>query len=147
MKLSIITLSAFSLLTLGTFNGCNTPAEKVENAENKVAEANKDLVKANEEYLADIAKFKAETDEKTAANAKALAEFKLRVATEKKETREAYNKKIAELEKKDSDLKKRLADYKANGKDNWQIFKAEFSRDMDELGKAFKDLTVKNVKN
>lgn len=147
MKLSLLTLSAFSLFALGTFNGCNTPAEKVEKAETKVAEANKDLDQANEEYTADIEKYRVENAAKVAANDKALAEFKIRIASEKKETREAYLKKIAELEKKDSDLKKRLADYKATGKDNWQIFKTEFNHDMDELGKAFKDLTVKNVKD
>jgi ribonucleotide reductase alpha subunit len=31
-------------------------------------------------------------------------------------------------------------------KDNWETFKTEFSRDMDELGNAFRDLTVKNTK-
>lgn len=147
MKLSLLTLSAFSLFAIGTFNACTTPAEKVENAETKVAEANKALDKANEEYTADIEKYRVENAAKVAANDKALAEFKIRIASEKKETREAYLKKIAELEKKDSDLKKRLADYKATGKDNWQIFKTEFSHDMDELGKAFKDLTVNNVKD
>ena len=55
-------------------------------------------------------------------------------------------KKIDELEQKNSELKKRLDDYKADGKEKWEKFKAEFSHDMDELGKAFKDLTVKNVK-
>ena len=39
-----------------------------------------------------------------------------------------------------------MDEYKAEGKEQWEEFKAEFSRDMDELGKAFKDLTVKNEK-
>ena len=39
-----------------------------------------------------------------------------------------------------------MDDYKADGKDKWETFKAEFSHDMDELGHAFKGLTVKNVK-
>ena len=39
-----------------------------------------------------------------------------------------------------------MDDYKETGKENWLIFKMEFNRDMDELGQAFKDLTVKNVK-
>ncbi len=43
-------------------------------------------------------------------------------------------------------MKKKMENYKEEGKDKWEIFKAEFSHDMDELGKAFKDLTVKNVK-
>ena len=50
------------------------------------------------------------------------------------------------MEQKNTDLKRRLDDYKQDGKENWEKFKIEFNRDMDELGKAFKDLTVKNVK-
>ena len=42
-------------------------------------------------------------------------------------------------------MKKKMDDYKAEGKEQWEAFKTEFSHDMDELGQAFKDLTVKNV--
>ena len=44
------------------------------------------------------------------------------------------------------DMKKAMADYKAEGKANWISFKEEFNHDMEEFGAAFKDLTVKNVK-
>ena len=43
-------------------------------------------------------------------------------------------------------MKKRLEEYKDEGQEKWTSFKSEFNHDMDELGKAFKDLTVKNVK-
>jgi hypothetical protein len=29
---------------------------------------------------------------------------------------------------------------------NWDVFKAEFSRDMNELGKSLNDFTIKNKK-
>lgn len=50
-----------------------------------------------------------------------------------------YDKKIAELEQKNSDIKKRMDDYKAKDKENWAAFKIEFSHDMDELGNSFSD--------
>jgi len=43
-------------------------------------------------------------------------------------------------------MKLKMDNYKLEGKENWEKFKMEFSHDMDELGKAFSDLTVKNVK-
>ena len=43
-------------------------------------------------------------------------------------------------------MKKSMDDYKAGGKEQWEKFKAEFNHDMDELGKAFKDLSVDNKK-
>ena len=39
-----------------------------------------------------------------------------------------------------------MADYKADGKANWEVFKAEFNRDMDELGAAIKSFGEKNNK-
>lgn len=43
-------------------------------------------------------------------------------------------------------MKKKMDDYNMDGKENWEKFKTEFNHDMDELGQAFKDLTVNNVK-
>ena len=85
-------------------------------------------------------------EEKISAYEKIIAEFKAKIAKEKKENIAKYEKTIAELEQKAGDMKKKLADVKEEGKDKWTTFKAEFSHDMDELGHAFKDLTVKNVK-
>ena len=146
MKKSILALAASALITGAFLTSCNTPAKKVENAENEVKEANKELDKANEEYLADIESYRKETADKIAANDRSIAEFNARIKREKMDAKADYKKKIAELEQKNSDMKKKMDDYKAEGKENWEKFKAEFSHDMEEIGKAFKDLTVKNVK-
>jgi NAD-dependent DNA ligase len=53
--------------------------------------------------------------------------------------------KLAELEQKNMELKEKLADYKDDGNEDWNAFKVEFSHDMNALGKAFSDLTVKNT--
>jgi len=53
---------------------------------------------------------------------------------------------LATLENKNNDLKIKLANFKEDSQDNWESFKTEFSKDMNELGQAFKDLTTDNVK-
>ena len=63
---------------------CNSPAKKVENAEEKVLEANKDLKKANQEYVTDMENYRKETAIKVAANEKTIADFNIRIASEKK---------------------------------------------------------------
>jgi hypothetical protein len=147
MKKSILIIAACAFITTGAImTSCNTSAEKVEAAENNVIQANKDLDQANQEYLVDIENYRMETANRIAANEQAIADFNARMEHEKKAVRVEHKKKIAELEQKNRDMKKKLEDYREDGKENWQIFKAEFSHDMDELGKAFKDLTVKNVK-
>ena len=146
MKKLLTVFLTTSVLSLFILTSCSTPAEKVVNAEYKVTDANKDLDKANTEYLADITSYRKETADKIAANDKSIADFNARIANEKKDAKADYKNKIDALEKKNSDMKKRMDDYKADGKDKWEIFKIEFSHDMDGLGKAFKDLTVKNAK-
>ncbi len=139
-------VNALLFLSVIFLAGCNTPAQKVENAENKVADANEDLDRANEEYVKEIAQYRAETNERILANDKSAAEFKKRIENDKKDAKADYNKRIAELEQKNSDMRRKMDDYKADTKENWEKFKTEFNHDMDELGTAFKDLTVKNVK-
>jgi len=75
-----------------------------------------------------------------------IADFKSRIANEKKAVKDEYNKKIAELEQKNADTQKKLNEYKADSKEKWEMFKSEFNRDMDELGTALSNLTVKNNK-
>ncbi|MBK9318793.1 MAG: hypothetical protein IPM91_08215 [Bacteroidetes bacterium] len=53
---------------------------------------------------------------------------------------------MADLEDRNSKLKQRLAEFKADSKDGWVSFKAEFNHDMEELGNAMKDLTTDNKK-
>ncbi|MDZ4713927.1 MAG: hypothetical protein SH819_00520 [Cytophagales bacterium] len=146
MKSSILTLIASASLAMAILAGCNTPAENVSDAQKGVNEANADLDKANKAYLADVESYRKEAAEKIATNDRSIAEFNLRIRQEKQEARIAYEKKISALEQKNSDMKKRLQDYKAQGLENWKAFKAEFARDLDELGQGFKDFTVKNNK-
>ncbi len=142
MKNSILRLSSFALVAGTIFTSCSNSSEKVENAEKNVAQANIDLAKANDEYTADLAKYKQETDDKINANMKSIEEFNTRIEHEKKEAKADYKKKIAELEQKNTDMKKKMDEYKAEGKEKWETFKTEFSNEMDALGKSFKELTT-----
>jgi uncharacterized phage infection (PIP) family protein YhgE len=146
MKKSFLIQAAFAVALCSGVACCNTPAQKVENAEESVKEANKALDDANKEYLADIENFRKKSADKIAENERSITEFNERIAREKQIAKNDYKKKIALLEQQNSDMKKKMDDYKAEGKEKWSAFKAEFSRDMDELGQGFKDLTVKNNK-
>lgn len=146
MKKSNFTNAALAFTITIMFIGCNTSSEKVEDAKQDVIEANKDLAKANEEYLADLENFRKVVAERIATNDQIIIDFNERISKEKKEAREEYRKKINALDLKNSDMKKKIAEYKSNGKDSWEMFKTEFNHDMDELGKAFTDLTKDNVK-
>ena len=69
MKKSILMLAASSVLLL---TNCNTPAEKVEKAQENVNDANQDLNKAEEEYVKEIEDYKHETATQVAENEKKI---------------------------------------------------------------------------
>jgi len=146
MKKSILILAGVVFTTSAILISCNTPAEKVQNAKEDVVAAKVALDKAQQEYIEDLTNYRKATAEKIAENEKIAADFRVKIVNEKREAKAAYETKLAELEKKNSEMKNKIDGYQSNNKDSWQAFKAEFNRDMDELGKAFKDLTVKNVK-
>lgn len=139
MKKSILTLTASVFIAGAILTSCNASAEKAENTENKVAET----IKVNEEYIMDIENYRVATAGKIEANNQNIAEFKARIEQQKKEARADYKKKVAELEQKNTDMKKKMDDYKADGKEKWETFKAEFNLEMDVLSESFKDLTAK----
>lgn len=139
MKKSILGITLCAVFAGAYLTSCKSATEKVEDAEAEVIVANEDLDNANIEYLAEIENYRKESAEKFAANQKSIDDFNNRKADKKMEAKADYDQKIAELNQKNSDLKKRMDDYKAEGNENWIAFKIEFGRDMDELGKSFSD--------
>ena len=139
MKKSILKQGLAVLFIGAMIISCDSPSKKVEKAEADVEAADKALEEANEAYFEDMANFRLQTDERIAANEKVIAEFNERIAKEKLDAKTDYKAKIAELEAKNNDLKKKMADYKAEGKENWEAFKIDFNKDMDALGLAIEN--------
>jgi|WetSurMetagenome_2_1015567.scaffolds.fasta_scaffold109767_1 DNA repair exonuclease SbcCD ATPase subunit len=149
MRNSVLTLTALAIIAGTMFCSCQSSEKKVENAKGNLKDAKAKVVEAQDELnssKAEYQKFKQESEEKITANEKKIAEFKAKIANEKAENKGVYDKDIAWLEQKNTDLKTKLDSYQGEGRENWEKFKKEFNHDMDELGKAFNDFTVKNVK-
>ena len=144
MKKRVLIAIASAFATATSFTSCNSPAQKVENAQEKVNEANENLDKANEEYQADIERCRRESAQRFEANDRTIAELKAEMRSDKKAAKAEYRRKVEELEQRNNDLRVRMNDYKADGRDNWERFKIEFNHDMDDLGRSFRDLTTTN---
>jgi len=143
MKKLVSVLFAVIFAVVLISSGCQSSADKF-NTEQK--EINDKLATANEALKDSIQQFKKEYEQKIINNEKIIADFKVSISKQKKKDRALYEKKLADLEKRNRDIKTRLQDFKDVEKDKWGVFKKEFGHDMDELGEAFKDLTVNNVK-
>lgn len=153
MKKTIFSIAiAATLMTGIALTGCQSATQKSEDAQADVKDAKQDLQKeqqdaamaaqeaANEqEWLA----FKSNAEEKIRDNDARIVELKAKMKKSGKTMDAIYAKKIENLEQKNKDLKTKLESYGSTESD-WESFKREFNHDMDELGQAFKDLTVDN---
>lgn len=151
MKKIVFTLAATAFIAGILLTSCNSSSKKIENAEDKVLDAKEavidaqsDLNLARQDSVTEFQKFKTEFQNQISANEKSIAGLKLTIAGASQENKILYEKKVAELEEKNSNLKIKLAEYKEGETDQWQTFKSEFKRDMTELGKAFSDFTISN---
>lgn len=137
-------LLIISLLTgVVLLTGCNSPDQKIDNAQSAVVEANRELEQATQEYLADMNQYREEATDRIAANDSTITTLKARMANETADVKSDYEKQLTVLEQKNSDLKKKLANYEGEGKEQWETFKTAFNREMNTLDEAFEELTNK----
>jgi phosphoenolpyruvate-protein kinase (PTS system EI component) len=125
-------------------SSCTTSSEKVKNAQEDVSDAKEVLQQAQEDYAIDLETYRIETTNKIEANRKSIIALRARIENEKKEAKAEYTKQIADLEQKNSDMKKRIIEYKADSKESWQSFKTEFKKDMDDLELAIQNFLTKD---
>jgi len=123
--------------------GCNTPTEKVENAEKEKESAERKLDYANESLQKDITAYKKNVADKLDEQEKILLEFNDRITVQKSDAKKEYEQKIADLNNKNSDMKKKMAEFKASNHANWESFKTSYNSEMDELSFAFEELKTK----
>lgn len=122
--------------------------ENLQEAKKDVAKAKKEIAQAKKDSIAEYQSFKKRAEIKIQENEKRIAALKgKKMSTLNEKEKIAYRGKINELEMKNMTLRKRLADYRADERHaKWASFKSEFNHDIDELGKAIKDFTIKNKK-
>ena len=152
MKKVILTLGAiaFMAVTIATSYGqepdkkSEKARENLKEAKSDVVDAKMDLKEAQKDSVSDYQNFKKESDAKIKNNEKSIADLKVKSSKISQKNQAAYQKKVGELEQKNTKLKNELADYKEGTPDKWSSFKTEFNHDINELGKAIKDFTVDN---
>jgi gas vesicle protein len=146
LSIGVVTIAVATML----FSSCNSSNEKNETTESesveKLNEAKEDLNEAKKEYNKKYETFKNESLHRIAENEKTIAALKLEMKDETKVAKADLDKKLTTLEEKNQNLKEKISDYKEEDNEKWESFKTEFSRDMDNLGEALKDLTKTNTK-
>ncbi|WP_437395805.1 hypothetical protein [Flagellimonas lutimaris] len=132
------------------FNGCKLATKDKDatvtgDPKENLVEAKESLDKARKDYVLKYEAFKLESDNKIAENEKIIAELKAKAKMDGDAAKQEFEKELAALEQKNQSLKEKMSYYKDEGSKEWESFKIEFDRDMDNLGKALKDLTKNNT--
>lgn len=156
MKKSIFTLAVTALMIGTILVSCQSSAKKEETAKDNLQKAQEDLDEVQYDAAmaaqkkAAIAKewqtLKNNTQATINENEIRIAELKVKMKKTGKDIDSLYAKKIDQLEQKNKDIKAKIETYKNDKNSDWESFKREYNHDMDELGKALKDITVDNKK-
>ena len=90
-----------------------------------------------------MATIQSEAESKITANEKSIDELKTEIKTASIKFRTHYEKEVVVLEQKNIELKKKISEYKYEGKDKWEEFKRGFNKDVDIVGNALKEIFAK----
>lgn len=146
MKKKIFKLSLAGVIVFASLTSYGQQNKSAEKARKDVVEAQNDLRKAKNDSIEDYKKFRADADKDINENQRKIDELRAKKSSDSKEMNEKYQQKVSDLEKKNDELRKKVSTSENTTTGNWSSFKREFSHDMEEFGRAFKDLGVNNEK-
>ena len=153
MKKTIYSFAIF-IAFAAAFASCNSPSNRAEKAQENLAESREELneAKADAELQQQKAAtaeewtvFKSNSEVKIKENETRIAEIKAKMMKPGHALDSMYQRRINVLEEKNNNLRTKVNAYENNQSD-WESFKREYNHDMDEIGKAFKDITIDNKK-
>lgn len=144
MKTRILRWTLTGIVAVFASAAFGQESEKATEARKNVAKANLELREAKLDSASDYKKFKEDAELKIAENQKKIESLKEKKQADNKITKDDYDKKVMALEEKNTALKLKVKEADNTKTSRWTSFKKEFNRDLDEIGQAFKDLTVDN---
>ncbi|MFU8861951.1 MAG: hypothetical protein ACNA8K_16185 [Cyclonatronaceae bacterium] len=148
MKYSIGILTTATLIAVSGLVGCNSPSDKMDRAETSVIEANQDLEIAKKEVEAELRIYRAKNADRIVDNNRTISDIKKKIEAEPdKEKKARLEKKLAEYEETNRELKREMDNFKASGRENWDNFKDSFTNKMDDLGDSLKDFFSPSATN
>lgn len=127
----------------------NSPKEKQENlneSKDEVVDAKADLAESTLDSISDFNKYKESIEKKLIENEKVIVELKAKNNSKEKSSQELYIKQLDKLELKNEELKSKLENYREGPEQKWELFKVDFNKDVDDLGKSISNMAERNMK-
>ncbi len=146
MKKIVYLFSTIMLTGSVSLLSCNNTADTTDNDDKKdtvIIEDKDNTVNERVATAEEWAEFKREAEEKIDANEKRITELREKRKKAGKVMDKVYEERIEALQERNRNLRLKITNYETN-KTDWDKFKEEFNRDMDELGKAIGDIFKDN---
>ncbi len=150
MKTPILKLVILAAIVGMVYISCNnSPKAKEENlkeAKDEVVDAKADLAKTTLDSINDFNKYKESMEKKLAENEKLIADLKSKNTSKDKSTQALYVNQLDKLEMRNGELKHKIEVYKQGPEQKWELYKVDFNKDMDDLGKSISNMAERNMK-
>ena len=118
---------------------CKSTAQRETDSQNKIEKANRDYEQTKAANALEWNAFKEESYAKIKTNEERIREIKVKMNEPGKFFDGIYRNRIEKLEAQNAELKQRISNYDGN-QTQWTVFKNEFNRDLNEVGKNIGDL-------
>jgi hypothetical protein len=140
MKKTILLLAGVTLITSATLVSCHTPPIATDTTQGVDSDSTKVSDKLTQAYIADIDKYRLQIADSVDVNEKCISTCTDKISKDNRASREVYKKRTDALKQKNSDMKKNMEEYQADGKEKWEKFKVDFDHNMSELDKSIRNL-------
>ncbi|MFZ4106278.1 hypothetical protein [Flavobacterium sp.] len=150
MKTPLLKITLLAAIISFVFISCNnSPKDKEKNlndAMDKVQEAKEELSNSTLDSISDFQKYKSSIETKLVENEKIIANLKSNNTSKDESTKKLYRNQLDKLKMKNEELKAKIENYKESPEQKWELFKVDFNKDMDDLGKSISNMAERNMK-
>lgn len=137
MKNYYFILAVILLMAGIFFTSCDNTRD---GARDDVEKANQDMIDAQNQFEKEWQQFKSDAEVRINENEQKIAEFKAAMKTTTAKFKARYENEVLTLEQSNIELRKRLNEYKYEGKNNWDVFKRDFNREVDMVVDSLNDI-------
>lgn len=127
-------------------NSPTAKEEDVKEATQDLIDAEADLDQAEYDSISDFNTFKESIQLKLVENQKVIDDLKLKITSKGKVERDIDEVEINKLEKRNTDLRLKIENYKQGPEQKWELFKVDFNNELDDLGKSISEMADRNKK-
>lgn len=142
----IILAALVGMVYISCNNSPKQKEEKLNDAKGEVLDAKEALAKSKLDSISDFNKYKESIENKLFENEKKITALKAKNTSKDQSTQALYVKQLDKLEMKNAELKHKIEDYKQGPEQKWELFKIDFNKDVDDLGKSISNMAERNMK-